>query len=168
MSDDATAVASNVATDRDALAALGDQAAATTTVDELRAVASQVHAVRPPAYHLNINDLRRTEKVQAALDEATALLADLSTAADALEAQGVDVTALRAAIDAATLALQDVATATTTATDLGRALTAVSSHAEQRAALGSVAAAVEALAASDVDVQAAQDALTALTAPVTP
>jgi hypothetical protein len=166
--DDAAAVSANVAADQAALAALGDQVAATTSVDEVRAMARQVHAVRPPAYHLNINDLRRAARVQSTLADVTTLLADLSAAADALEAQGVDVTLLRAAIDAATQVLQDVSTAATTATDLARALTAVSTHADQHAALSATAAAAQALAASDAGVQAAQDALAALATPVAP
>lgn len=166
--DDAAAVSANVAADQAALAALGDQVAATTTTEEVRAIAAQVHAFRPPAYHLTVNDLRRAARVQAALTDAATVLADVSAAADALEAQGVDVTALRAAIDAATLVLQDVSTAATTATDLARALTASSTHADQHAALRATATAATALAGSDTAVQAAQDALAALATPVAP
>ena len=167
-SDDAAAVSTNVAADQAALAAFGDQVAVATTVEDVRAIATQVHAFRPPAYHLTVNDLRRAARVQASVTDVATLLADLSASADALEAQGVDVTVLRAAIDAATLVLQDVSTAASTATDLARALTAASTHADQHAALGATSTATAALADSATQVQTAQDALAALATPVAP
>lgn len=76
--DDVAAVGANIAADQDALAALGEQLAAATGADDLRAIAAQVKAVRPELYNQAISGL-------VAVGDATALGdADIATAAAAL------------------------------------------------------------------------------------
>lgn len=77
LGEDAT-LGANIAADQDALAALGEQLAAATTADEVRAIAAQVKAVRPELYNQAISGL-------VAVDDAAVLGdADITAAAAAL------------------------------------------------------------------------------------
>lgn len=165
---EADAVRASIEADRVALAALGEQVPATTTLDEVRAIAVQVRAVRPNSYRVTVNKLRNADDVAAATTAAETLIAGLTAQADALEATGVDVTTVRTALDAATLALQDAVTAATTAADLAGALSATSSRDDLQAVVDAVAAAAEAAAVVADQIQAAVDALAALTTPTAP
>lgn len=78
--DDAAAVGANIAADRAALAALGTPLAATTTTDEVRAIATQVAGFRAENYHVAINGLRHVADVTGADAEAPADT-DVATAA---------------------------------------------------------------------------------------
>lgn len=77
--DDAAVVGTNIAADRAALAALGDQLAATTTVDEVRAIATQVVGFRVQNYRLAVNGLRHV----AGVDAESLADAEVATAAAA-------------------------------------------------------------------------------------
>jgi hypothetical protein len=174
--DDAATVSANVATDRATLAGLGEQAAAATTLDEVRAIAAQVKALNPATYLVAVNKLRHADAASNEAADLTASIADLSARADALEAAGVDVTDVRAGLDAATTSLADAVTAASTAAELAAALTSASTTTEVQAAKDAAAAAAAAFedVATQVEtITAAVEALeasasTSGTDPVTP
>ena len=105
--DDAAAVAANIAADRAALADLGTQLTATTTTDEVRAIATQVAGFRAENYRLAVNGLNHVtgdDIATAALTDAD-VAAAVATATDLLRAltatsTRVDLTAARDALTA--------------------------------------------------------------------
>jgi hypothetical protein len=156
--DDAAAVTANITADQAALAALGDQAAAATTVDEVRTVAAQVHAVRPQVYLLAVSKVRQADRFEAKLLAAQTTLTDLLAQATAL---GLDVTAVQTALD-------DAVATTTAAGDLVLALTATSSHEDVQAALAAVADAAQAWSTVAEQVETVLDAIGTSTDPTDP
>ena len=105
--DDAAAVAANIAADQAALADLGTQLTATTTTDEVRAIATQVAGFRAENYRLAVNGLNHVtgdDIATAALTDAD-VAAAVATATDLLRAltatsTRVDLTAARDALTA--------------------------------------------------------------------
>jgi Xaa-Pro aminopeptidase len=167
--DTAAAVGTNIATDQAALAALGGQVAATTTMAEVRAIGEQVHAVRPEVYYQALNGLGRVARIESKAVDVQAAIADLGAQLDALAALGVDVTVLRAALEALAPAIQAAVDAATTAATAALTLTASSTPEEIQAVRDAVAAAAAAFAAVAEQVEAFLATLpTTPTAPVTP
>lgn len=152
----------NIAADRLVLADLAAQAAAATTVVDVRLVGDQVKAARPESYSVVVNGLRQAAKFEAQVADNDATLIELTDAADAAELDGADVTAVRVLLDAAALANDDAAIEAATALVTGVLLTAFSSQEEREAFSVAVAAAGAALDVAEAELAAAADALAAL------
>lgn len=162
---DAAAVLGNIVADRAQLATLRDAVAAATTLADVRTLAGQVATVFPATYNVVLSTLLKAADASSAAADNEAGVADLGAQADALEAQGADVTAVRGALAAVTAADVDAAAAATAAHDLALALTATSPL-QARAAIGQqVEAFTAALMTAAEQLQVARDALTALQAP---
>lgn len=126
--DQAATVKANADADVAGLQDVVGQAAAATTLTDVRTVAEKVHAVRPEGYVILENELRQAAQLQQQVDAA--LAADPTAAVDPA------TTALQSAVDKA-LAYH--------ATDGKAALRSI------RADLATAAAALEALAAGTTD-----------------
>lgn len=82
--DQVATVKANADADVAGLQTFAGQAAAATTLTDVRAVAAQVHAVRPEGYLILENELRRAGRLQAQVDAAlaadpTAAVTDVTT-----------------------------------------------------------------------------------------
>lgn len=162
---DATAagtIRANATADRAGLAALKNTASAATTVAGARTVAAQVKRVRPEVYNIVVNAAAKAAKLQAAVAQNATEIADLTTQADAKEADGFDVTAVRTALAAATAANVEAADGATGATGLALQLTATATNADLSALRAHLQSADAALVVVDEQVEAAEAALAAL------
>ena len=151
-----------IETDRAALAALGADAAAATTVADVRAVGEQVKTVRPETYAILVTGLRQAARAEAKVADNDLAIADLASAADAAELEGADVTAVRAALDAATLANDEALTQVYAATDAGVLLGAFSPREDRDAFAAAVHTAGDALEVVEEQLELAAAALEAL------
>lgn len=117
-------IRANATADRAALATLKSSVSAATTVADVRSVAAKLKLVRPEVYNLAVNAATKAVYVQSRVARNAAKIADLTAQADAKEAAGSDVTAVRTALADATAANNKAAEAATNATALALKLTA--------------------------------------------
>lgn len=155
-------VLANIAADRLALAGLAADAAAATTVTDVRLVGDQVRAVRPETYSVVVNGLRQAAAFEIRVADNADALAALGAAADAAELDGADVTAVRDLLAAASLANDEAATQAAAALESGVLLTAFSTQEERAAFSDAVAAAGDALDVVAEQLALAEEALSAL------
>jgi hypothetical protein len=158
-------VRANVAADRATLATLKSGVSAATTVTDVRALRAKVKQVRPEVYYVAINTVRQAARFLSAAARNTATIAALTTQADAKEADGFDVTAVRTELDAAAVANTEAGTAAAGATDLALGLTATATHAGLDGVRTRLAVAEAALTTAADHLAAAESAVAAMVAP---
>jgi hypothetical protein len=158
----ASTIRANATADRAGLASLKNTASAATTVAGARTVAAQVKLVRPEVYNNVVNGAAKAAMIQATVAQNATEIADLTAQADAKEAGGFDVTAVRTALAAATAANTEAAGAATGATELALKLTATATNANLSALRAGLHTADAALVVVDEQVQAAGAELAAL------
>lgn len=161
-------VLANLAADRLALAGLAAEAAAATTVTDVRLVGDQVRAVRPETYSVVVNGLRQAAAFETRVADNADALAALGAAADIAELDGADVTAVRDLLATATLANDEAATQAAAALGTGVLLTAFSTQEERAAFSAAVAAAGDALDVVETQLALAETALAGLPTVVQP
>ena len=161
-------VLSNIAADRIVLADLNAAAAGATTVTDVRAVGAQVKAVRPEAYTLVVNGLRRAAHYEGLTMTNADTVAELSALADLAELDGFDVTDIRAGLDLAAVTNDEVLPFVWSAREAALTVTATSPREEQRAVFTDLATAGELLDSVAEQLVLASDALAALGYPTEP
>jgi hypothetical protein len=155
-------IRANATADRAGLAALKNSTSAATTVAEVRSVAAKVKLVRPEVYNLAVNAATKAAWIQTTVARNTTKIADLTAQADAKEAGGSDVTAVRTALADATASNLKAAEAATDASELAVKLTATATKADLSALGARLHTADVALYVVYKQLKAAADALAAL------
>lgn len=157
-----TEVLTNITADRALLDTLKAAAVSGTTVEDVRAVGTQVRAVRPDVYPVVLNGLRQATRVQTLVPANDATISELAGQADAKELDGFDVTQVLGLLAGAGNANGEALVLAGQVIARGVVLTATSGIAARNAFSADVAASDERLDTVEAQLLLATEALAAM------